>query len=149
MCKLEKYGFKTGLPIDFMLKPIVASRQELKTILISFCGRRPSWSSWFGVWLLDQISGGWWHGEGNSVSILWMLRSFKISQLLCLCRILCTSWVTFGLRVVLGVDRVRVGLESNSCTLDLLYNEGGTIHCNLWRLDSNRHAGEPTTCVGA
>ena len=41
-----------------------------------------------------------------------------------LCQILCTCWVTFGLRVVLGVDKVRVVSESNSCSLGLPYNVG-------------------------
>ena len=45
-------------------------------------------------------------------------------SLLCMYRILCTSWVTFGLRVVLGVDRIRVVSESNSCIMGLSYNEG-------------------------
>ena len=37
---------------------------------------------------------------------------------------ICTSWVTVGLGVVIGVDRVRVVLASNSSTLGLLYNVG-------------------------
>jgi hypothetical protein len=46
------------------------------------------------------------------------------SLLLCLCRILCTSWVTLGLRVVLGMDR----FESDTGSLGLSYNEGGAPH---------------------
>jgi hypothetical protein len=62
-------------------------------------------------------------------------------SLLWLCQILYTSWVTCRLGVVLGVDSLRVGFESDSSSLGLPYNKGGTTRCNLWRLDSNRHAG--------
>jgi hypothetical protein len=37
---------------------------------------------------------------------------------------ICTSWVTVGLRIVLGVDSLRVGFESDSSSLGLPYNEG-------------------------
>jgi hypothetical protein len=60
--------------------------------------------------------------------------------LLCLCQILCMIWVTVGLRVVLGVDSLLVGFESDSSSLGLPYNEGCTTHCNLWWLDSDRSA---------
>jgi hypothetical protein len=41
-----------------------------------------------------------------------------------LCQILCTSWVTFGLGVVLGMGRIRIALEPDSYNLVLLYNTG-------------------------
>lgn len=69
-------------------------------------------------------------------------------SLLCLCRILCTSWVTLGLGVVLGVDRIRVVSESNSCTLGLPYNEGSTTRVTYDDLIAAGAQGEPAACAG-
>jgi hypothetical protein len=68
--------------------------------------------------------------------------------LLCLCQILCTSWVTSRLGVILGVDSLRVGFESDSSSLDLPYNERGTTHCNYDDLITIRAQGEPAACTG-
>ena len=71
------------------------------------------------------------------------------NMVLCLCQILCTCWVTFGLRVVLGVDRIRVVSESNSCTLGLPYNEGSTTRVTYDDLIATGTQGEPAACAGA
>ena len=69
-------------------------------------------------------------------------------SLLYLCQILCTCWVTFGLRVVLGVDRIRVVSESNSCNLGLPYNEGSTTRVTHDDLIAAGAQGEPAACAG-
>ena len=84
------------------------------------------------------------------------LAKFKVVEnirqdgvLLCLCRILCTSWVTVGLGVVIGVDRIRVILESNSCSLGLPYNVEAphvVTHDDLIAIGTQ---GEPAACAGA
>jgi hypothetical protein len=48
-----------------------------------------------------------------------------------LCRILVYELGYVWTCVVLGVDRLRVGFESDSCIPGLPYNEGGTTRCNL------------------
>ena len=71
------------------------------------------------------------------------------ASLLCLCQILCPCWVRFGLGVVLGVDRIRVVSESNSCTLGLPYNEGSTTRVTHDDLIATGAQGEPAACAGA
>ena len=59
------------------------------------------------------------------------------------------SWVTVGLGVVIGVDRIRVVLESNSCSLGLPYNVGAphdVTHDDLIAIGTQ---GEPAACAGA
>jgi hypothetical protein len=41
------------------------------------------------------------------------------------------SWVVCRIGVVLVVDSLRVGFESDSSSLGLPYNEEGTTRCNL------------------
>ena len=74
-----------------------------------------TWSLGVAVELMETtksgVHGGLTLGRtqgGGQYSSRWIL--------LYLCQILCTSWVTLGLGVVLGVDRIRVVSESNSCT---------------------------------
>jgi hypothetical protein len=47
-----------------------------------------------------------------------------------MCRILVYE-LGYDLDLCYIVDRIRVVLESDSCSLGLPYNEGGTTHCNL------------------
>jgi hypothetical protein len=58
------------------------------------------------------------------------------------------SWVIFGLRVVLGVDRVHIGFELESCSLGFLYNEGAPFVVTYDNLTAAGVQRELAACAG-
>jgi hypothetical protein len=58
------------------------------------------------------------------------------------------SWVTCRLGVVLGVDSLRVGFESDSSSLGLPYNEGAPHVVTDDDLIAIGAQGEPAACAG-
>jgi hypothetical protein len=69
-------------------------------------------------------------------------------SLLCLCRILCTSWIILGLRVVLGVDRLRVGFKSDSVAWASHIMRGAPHIVTYDDLIATGAQGEPAACTG-
>jgi hypothetical protein len=53
-------------------------------------------------------------------------------------------WFTFGPRVVLGMDMLSIGFESDSCILGLLYNKGAPHIVTYNDLIAIGAQGEPT-----
>jgi hypothetical protein len=80
------------------------------------------WRLGVAVELMEDKSSSEYMQFNALMNSRWQRIFAKVEFVVFLSNIYCTSWVTYGLKVVIGVDRLRVGFESDSSSLGLLYN---------------------------